>query len=993
MTDDANGHVAGMALGRRYLTLLFADLSQSTELAEVMETEHYAAVLGALRKVYHDTIPRHGGIVVRVQGDGLLAMFGYPVTREDDGRGAVAAALEMHQRISDLRPYLPGGRLLCLHTGIHSGLVLMSSGDVELGRFELLGPVPNIASRLSDAAGPHEILVSDETLGPASRFFVTGPPQLLQVKGRAAPLLVYRVDARASLAESLSATSRHGSTAFVGRRAELALLQRAMDDAMAGHTRSVAVAGPPGIGKTRLIEHFLSRVVQRGCTVLRGYCESELGAEPLQAFHHMLQALADEPPPHTPDDFDALFARLAAERPLLLFVDDWQWADDASHQVLAALRKRSDSRMLIVLSTRILAVPNAPAAAGQTITLLPLSDDDARQAIAARLPVVDPFVVEEICLHASGNPLFLEELCHSAARGDAARRLGRTQGAGWLNRLVESRVQHLPAAQIELVRVAAVIGNVIPAWLLESITGQRADGPLQLGLAEQDFIFPGERAGTLRFKHGITRDIIYESVGLHVRQALHLRIAEAMQQHSVAAQDEALEALAMHFDAGGDAVQAARYAELAGDKALSASALDRARTLYRVALAALDRLPQSPAVALHWVAIVHRLGRVCVFDPVRSELALYVRAVELAERFGDAAAVARAHHWLGYISYGLGDGRAAVAHCERALVEARAADDEKLVVQVVAALGEAHQAAANYDRALALLDEAIAVKSRHRSGRHVNVGLAFSLVCRAYLLGDRGLFAESHECFAEAIDSVAGITHEIGATAHGLHSAVLLWQGRWEEARRAADESGRIAEATRSLTQLSVARAMDAFAGWMLTRQPEFLQTIIEVTAWLEPRQSGLFRSLNHGWLAAGLTHAGRHAEARRHAALALRRSRQRDLLGAAMSYRSLARGVAAHRPERVPHYLDRAMQAAQARRSAHEIAVTQLCAAEIAWQHRGERASALLGEAAAAFERMGMHWHLAEVRWLQSSMEAGRRDSEFAGAPELAFQGAVNLP
>lgn len=974
MNDESHGAPAALELGRRYLTLLFADLSRSTELAEIMETEHYAAVLAAMRKVYHDTIPRHGGVVVRVQGDGLLAMFGYPLTREDDGRAAVGAALDLHQRVLELRPELPAGRSLCLHTGIHSGLVLLRTGDVELGRFELLGAVPNIASRLSDAAGPHEILVSDETLGPARRFFVTGPPQLLQVKGRPAPLLVYRVDARASLADSLAPMALHGATAFVGRRAELGRLGRAMDEAMAGRTRSVAVAGAPGMGKTRLVEHFLNRVVQRGCTVLRGYCESELGGEPLQPFRHMLQSLADDSPPNTPDGFGALFARLAEQQPLLLFVDDWQWADDASHQVLAALRKRTDCRLLIVLATRLTAATNVPPAADETIELAPLTDADARRAVAARMPKVDPFVVEEICRHANGNPLFLEELCHSAARGDAGRRLGRVQGgAGWLNRLVESRVQHLSPARIELVRVAAVIGNVIPAWLLQHITGQRADGPLQLGLAEQDFIFPGERAGTLRFKHGITRDIIYESVGLHVRQELHLRVAEAMQARSaVESQDEALEALAWHFDAGGDVVQAARYAEMAGDRALAASALDRARALYRVTLAALDRLPQAPEVALRWVDIVQRLARVCVFDPVRSELALYVRAVELAERYGDVATVGRARHWLGYISYGLGDGHAAVVHCERALDEARAARDDKLVVQTTAALGEALCAVAQYDRALGLLDKAIDVKRRYRSPQHTNVGLAFSLVCRAYLLGDRGLFTEAHHCFDEAITCIAGVTHEIGASVHGWRSAVLLWQGRWHEAREAADESGRIAEATRSLTQLSVARAMSAYADFMLTRRVAYLQNIVAVTAWLDPRESGLFRSLNHGWLAAGLMHVGRRGEARRHAALALQRGRRSDLLGVAMSYRALAYDAATNRPQRVDRYLALAMKAARARDSAHEIAVTQLCAAEIASRMgQGAQASALLGEATGEFQRMGMDWHLNEALRLQESVHA----------------------
>ena len=81
--------------GRRYLTLLFSDLSDSTALAAAMEAEHYAAMLSLLRRAYQDTIAHHGGVVVRVQGDGLLAMFGHPQTQEDDGRRAVEAALDL----------------------------------------------------------------------------------------------------------------------------------------------------------------------------------------------------------------------------------------------------------------------------------------------------------------------------------------------------------------------------------------------------------------------------------------------------------------------------------------------------------------------------------------------------------------------------------------------------------------------------------------------------------------------------------------------------------------------------------------------------------------------------------------------------------------------------------------------------------------------------------------------------------------------------------
>ena len=977
--------------GRRYVTLLFADLSHSTELAGAMEAEHYAALLAELRRAYQVHITRHGGVVVRVQGDGLLAMFGHPLTREDDGRRAVDAALDLHQRVGELRvelqaelpAELPLGQALSLHTGIHSGLVLIAAGDIERGRFELLGPVPNIASRLSDAAAPHEILVSEETLGPASRFFVTGAPQPLQVKGRDAPILVYRVDARAGLAARFAAGARHGVAPFVGRQADLERLEQLLTEALTGAPRSVAVAGAAGIGKTRLIEQLLGRAAQRGWRVLRGYCESDLAAEPLQPFRHMLQALGGDTSPDTAEAFGALFADLAGQRPLLLFVDDSQWADDATKQVLTALHRLADCRLFIVLSTRRTGgeagneAGPGPSAARQTIELMPLNDAEAAQAIAARLPGADPFVAAEIARHAGGNPLFIEELCHSAARGEGVRRLGRLHGgAGWLSHLVESRVQHLPPAQAELVRTAAVIGNVIPAWLLERLTGEPEDGLLVRGLAEQDFIFPGERAGTLRFKHGIARDVIYDSVGLQARQSLHLRIAQAMQ-----AQSAATGALAYHFDAGGDAAQAARYAELAGDTALAASALDRARAQYRVALAALDRLPLSADIARRWIAIVQRLSLVFVFDSSRNEFALAVRAVQLAERYfkppaeqpADAATIARARFWLGFISYALGDTLAAIAHGEQALAEAEAAGEASLSTQVVALLGMAHTAAAQYPRALVLLDEAIAVKRAHRSGRRTNIGLAYSLVCRAYLLGDRGQFAQAHDCFGEAQACIVGVTHEIVATVHGWRSAVLLWQGRWAEARSAAAESGRIAEATRCLSQLSIARAVDGYAHWRLARPPQALQAIIDATAWLDPRQSGLFRSLNHGWLADGLTEAGRRSEARHHAALALQRGRQRDLIGVAMTYRALARDAAAERRvEAARRYIALALTTARERESAHEIAVTQLCAAEIALLHdQPARADALLDAASAGFDAMAMAWHLGEAARLRSRLSS----------------------
>ena len=195
----------------------------------------------------------------------------------------------------------------------------------------------------------------------------------------------------------------------------------------------------------------------------------------------------------------------------------------------------------------------------------------------------------------------------SCAIGGARRqrpRLARRSGAAWLNHLVESRVPRLPTEQAELVRIAAVIGNVIPAWLL-SRSPASSKRPAGARARRAGFPLPRRAAGTLRFKHGITRDVIYESVGLRARRALHLRIAEALQRTCRSRAGRSARGAGLPLRCRRRAAQAAHYAEMAGDQALAASALDRARAQYRAALAALEAAIWQPNGA-RWLAIVQR---------------------------------------------------------------------------------------------------------------------------------------------------------------------------------------------------------------------------------------------------------------------------------------------------------------------------------------------------------------------------------------------------
>jgi class 3 adenylate cyclase/tetratricopeptide (TPR) repeat protein len=1022
-TIDTSGRPRGdESSQRRYLAILFSDLSDSSRLAGTMEAEDFLDLLQELRRAYEDIVPKHGGTIVQIQGDGLLASFGYPEAHEDDGRRATEAALDLHDLVRNLRfdPFPPNLSCLRLHTGVHSGLVLLSEGDDVHGRLGLLGNTVNIASRLSHVAQSDEILVSKETLGGESHFYKTSASRALNLQGIAEPIIVYGILGRAQVGTRFEARAMRGLTSFVGRQTELQALKGSLYDIIRDKPQYVAIVGPAGMGKTRLVEEFLRGSANSDCRILRGYCESYLSAEPLQPFlqilrsllgldHGMTAARAATVLENTLAEIDPdllnyrleflralsldlvngqlearnvalentiaaickLFDALVTSKPVVLFIDDWQWADAASRQVLEAIRRLDNRTLFVLVASRELGAGNVAVGDATVLTLAPFSADEAEEIIRQLLPGSNPFTVTKIRELSGGNPLFIEELCHSVAHDspDHHPRIGRIHsGEAWLDKLIESRVERLQPKQIELVRTAAVIGNVIPAWLLERLTGCGENHPLVATLAAEDLIFPGEQSGTLRFKHGIARDVVYDSVGLHQRNALHKRIADTLREYGPSGtQEEAWELLAYHYGACGQVVEAAQYAESAGDKAAAASALDRAQIQYGAALSALDP-DSSQENYQRWLSIAQRLALACVFDPSRDQLEFLERAVVLATARQDQRALARAEYWVGNINYALGELAYATSRLETALACATVVGDEPLAVQIRAVLGQACAAAAEYDKSLVLLEEAISIKRQYRKSGRPAVALAYSLACKASVLGDRGMFEQAHACFEEALDAVQNSGHEVEASVLCLQSAVSLWQGRWEDARASAIKGQRVAERVKSLYLYAMSLSLGGYASWMTQRSQKSLQTILDATSWLENRNRGLFVSLNHGWLADSLVESERWQQARHHAARALLRSRRHDGLGEAMAYRAMARASAAGHGRKSPEvYLALAMKNALARGARHEIAVTLLCDADIRGA-RGEHAhvAKLLDRAERLFEAMGMSWHIEATRRLR---------------------------
>jgi class 3 adenylate cyclase/tetratricopeptide (TPR) repeat protein len=924
---------------RHYLTILFCDLSESTRISSLVEAEEFDALIEAERAVLFDAADRHDGVVVRIDGDGAAVIFGYPHAHDDDGRRAVEFAIDVHAGVRHLTTNLPAGAPdVRVHSGVSAGLVLLKEGDVVRGRFEMRGDATNIASRLSNLAGSDEILVSEATLGADVHFFDVRESREVMLRGRVEPLAVHSIAGRRPIEHRFETRTRRGVAPFTGRREALDLLGLRLREACGGATRVVAIVAPPGLGKTRLANEFLDGAADQ-LKVYRGYCEAYLGARPLQPFLQVLEqiALARGESVDTSailanptEGLRALFGSLVTEAPIALFIDDWQWVDDASRSLLDSLRDVRGRGLFILLASRPSSAVDVGLMRAEIVELPPLSPVEAEQAADALLRAAEPFQAERIAAASGGNPLLLEELCHS--RRTVLGRPGDGVAGAWLEMLIESRFARLPSARADLVKRASVIGPVIPAWLFEAAVTAALDADTLAQLAAEDFLYLDSLEGVFRFKHSITRNVIYGLIGPTERRAHHGAVAQALQRHSEElGEPEPLEALSYHLDAAGEAEPASLYAERAGDAAMAGSALDRAQALYKVGLAALDRLPQSDETRGAWRRISRKYALSSLFDPSLDHLPLLEQVRDRAAASGAPRDLAVAEYWLGVVNYGLGRCRRSIAHCERALAAAAPGGDERLIVEIQATLGRTRAIACQYEPANALLDAALAVK-RERAGERFDSALVYTISCRAHVWADQGRFEDAESEFDDAMRRIGGELHQVASSVLGLRSSACLWRGHMEAADAYAAEAERVARRVKARYLFGISRALGAYARWSDQRRSDDLNTLIEATTWMEDSDSEQRISLNHGWLTEAMVATGDIARARRHAHLALRRSREGDRLGEAMAFRAMALAAArlGDRP-RAGRWIARAIAAGEARMSPHERAKNAVCAAQVA--------------------------------------------------------------
>src|SRR5437899_7367907 len=241
---------------RKHVTVLFADLKGSMELLADRDAEDARALLDAVLERMMEAVHRYEGTVNQVMGDGIMALFGAPVAREDHAVRACYAALRMHRAIAhdadDVRRRL--GVDVQIRVGLNSGEVVVRSIGSDLRMdYSAVGQTTHLAARMEQLTRPGTTLITAATHRLAARFIDAAPQGPMPVKGLRDPVEVWELKRATPVTSSLGAVAGRAQTAMLGRAAEMATLARLLARAREGRGQLVTLVGEPGVGKSRLV--------------------------------------------------------------------------------------------------------------------------------------------------------------------------------------------------------------------------------------------------------------------------------------------------------------------------------------------------------------------------------------------------------------------------------------------------------------------------------------------------------------------------------------------------------------------------------------------------------------------------------------------------------------------------------------------------------------------------------------------------------------------
>ncbi len=638
---------------RKTVTILFCDLTGSTDLGERLDPETLRRVTFRFFDVMRAVLEHHGGTVEKYAGDDVMAVFGIPTLHEDDALRAVRAAEAMQEALEDLNEELERGWgvRLEIRIGINTGEVVASEGFGEQKTIAT-GDAVNLAKRVQQAADPGEILLGKETYRHVRDYVRAGPLESFSIKERrVSPVRLLGREAR---------LPRRFEAPLIGRDDAVRRLVSQYDFAVAEQRcQLVTIVGPAGVGKSRLAQELGSRLL--GTFFASGRClpygdgitfwpvreivRHAAHIDPTDDAEEARRKIADV----LGDDENAAsisatvadaigvgdtgaaseeifwglrrFLEAAARgRPLVLIVEDIHWAEPTLLDLLEYIAGWSrGAPILIVCLARpeLFELRAAWSTATETIVLDPLTEADTRELVARIAKEQAPRLATRVWRVAEGNPLFAEEMLRMLLEDDEQ---DRRAVPPTINSLLAARLDRLEPNERTVIQCASVIGRqfgwaevreLVPPELSSSV------GTCLQALARKDMVLPDEPTplgdDAFRFGHILMRDAAYNALPKGSRADLHERYADWLEERSRDRRGEFEEILGYHLEQAyrtsieieqpdeRTAQLAARggaFLASAGSRALAREDISAATTLLERAVPLLEGEPARRSTAL-----------------------------------------------------------------------------------------------------------------------------------------------------------------------------------------------------------------------------------------------------------------------------------------------------------------------------------------------------------------------------------------------------------
>lgn len=831
---------------RKAVTVLFVDIKGSTDLIEHRDPEEAQQILEPALQAMIDAVHRFDGIVSKVMGDGLMALFGAPLALEDHAVRACYSALSMREalRESSARLRKEHGVELEIRVGLHSGEVVVLSVGTDLHmEYDAIGATVNLAARMEQMAPAGGIRVTAETARLVSERMILEDLGPVPVRGFSDPLRVYELTGiRDSRGQGEPETA---AIPLIGRASELEVISEiARRASERGEGGAVLIVGEAGIGKSRLCLEAATRLRSSGWLVLTARSSPYETGQPWliggRILHSRFGAGHDaetanrvseclhsagltaaipglfeilgwetddrewcslKPEQRRRRMIDACRGWLLAEsraKPVMLLIDDLQWADSESASLLREMLDLvGASPVLMLLAARSDHVPAwtdrkvltplhlRPLALSESATMLD-------QLLGTRHDVDD--LKKQLVERAGGNPLFLGEMVRAlndsgalieTAHGSSATAAVAVKSLpATVHAIVAARIDDLQPQDKALLHAAAVIGGTFELDLLSDVVNADIDD-VRIGLSRlqaRSFVYERQifPAVVFAFQHPLVAEVAYRGLLKEQRRKLHSAIHDRLAAESSLDNPAASARLAHHAYEAELWDRAVQHYRAAAREAAARSAYEGAAALFRKGLDALVRLPgdarliEGIDLRLELRHVLFPLGQFSEIGAILSEAKNAAEAVNDRARLGAVLTYLTAHH--------LGAGRfeEAIVSGHEALAIAEQTEDGALAVNALFYLIQAHASHGDYEQAAELSKALISYPGSNASETTV---LSLARLWLVWCTAELGTF-DTARAFAETALATARESDDPLAMllAHLARGLVSVLQDRPEEA-------------------------------------------------------------------------------------------------------------------------------------------------------------------------------------------------------------------